>query len=277
MANPYTLKSQHYKGMFKLKSDVRVLHRQFQPEDTATCSYLVLSNLQPLLEKSLGSESWNRDFVRVYDVSNLPNLAAQRDYWVAEKDGQVVGLVGFDTLSCPERGVELCNLSVDPKFQKSGVGTLLASLGYLRKLTEGVRRFWGECNAVSEKIALAQGLLLQPDYDSVKYGGVLRVLVTPSPDVLLNRVDEVLSRLVVHAPKSYFVMKAALGSSMGNRSLELHNKGNPAQCHCGAHRLERGEVRLAAKEQPLTPDGEYRLREEEASKFFSGNVGVFHV
>jgi N-acetylglutamate synthase-like GNAT family acetyltransferase len=137
--------------LYRLKKGVVVTYRPFKLGDAAACSRLVFGNFKGML----GGSVHGKEARQIYSEQNLPKVAKERDYHVAEVRGEVVGVMGF--LSYDAKVVEVSNLAVDTGIQGKGIGTLLVVLGMLGKIESGISRFIVYTNDRSRSIFVRFG------------------------------------------------------------------------------------------------------------------------
>lgn len=93
--------------------------RPFKRDEAKACVRLINKN-----KKDMGD---------LYTEKSFAKVASSNRYWVAEKKGKIVGLVGFSDL---KNGIGMMvSLCVDPDFQGKGIGTEL-----IRKIKSYAKR-----------------------------------------------------------------------------------------------------------------------------------------
>ncbi|VVC04474.1 Acetyltransferase (GNAT) family protein [Candidatus Bilamarchaeum dharawalense] len=179
---------------YLLKSGLDVIYRPFEHRDIQKCSQILLRNFEPL-KSDMSSQEWQQHFGQIYTLANLPKLARERHYRVvALSDGEVVGLMGFIPYSNQE--AEISNLSIDPLFQRKGLGKLLITTGLLSALDSGVITFCADAGLWSKAILVTLGFQTDPERSN-KYGKRVQFIYATATSDFKVRVLDMLGLVIV--------------------------------------------------------------------------------
>ena len=165
---------------FLLKSGATMTYRPFQPPDSRSCAALLSRNITRAFPLEEPKQKLYEKEMAAYTQANIVTTAYERNYHVAEVDGQAVGVIGIQRLPYAARrpsvipAMEITDLMVERDLQGMNIGRILLSEGIVEKSRQGIQFFHALCpstasNFFTNKIGFKE---LETGLESVRWGKV---------------------------------------------------------------------------------------------------------